>query len=113
MTLFVIGVNGQLGHDMMIELNKRGYRCIGSDAALTYTGPIDFDTALEYVPLDCGDRDAVKRALKDINPTAVIDFVENSAVVDTCEELGVAYFQLDKVKNISESVEVLHRFLSN
>lgn len=105
MVLFVIGVNGQFGHDMMIELNKRGHCCIGSDATLTYTGPIDFETALEYVPLDCGDRDAVKRVLKDISPAAVIDCVESSAVVDACEELKIPYFHReDSLKKFLEEI---------
>ena len=31
MRVFVTGVNGQLGHDCMAELSKRGYEAIGSD----------------------------------------------------------------------------------
>ena len=34
MKIFVTGVGGQLGHDVMNELNKRGYQGIGSDIAL-------------------------------------------------------------------------------
>ncbi len=30
MKLFIIGVTGQLGHDVMIEAVKRGYEAIGS-----------------------------------------------------------------------------------
>ncbi len=33
MKLFVTGVAGQLGHDVMNELNKRGYEGVGSDLA--------------------------------------------------------------------------------
>lgn len=33
MKVFVTGVAGQLGHDVMNELNKRGYEGIGSDIA--------------------------------------------------------------------------------
>lgn len=31
MKFFVTGVNGQLGHDVMNELSKRGHEGIGSD----------------------------------------------------------------------------------
>ena len=33
MKLFVTGVAGQLGHDVMNELHKRGYEGVGSDLA--------------------------------------------------------------------------------
>ena len=36
MKFFVTGVNGQLGHDVMNELNKRGHQGVGSDMADTY-----------------------------------------------------------------------------
>ena len=32
MKIFVTGVGGQLGHDVMNELAKRGYEGIGSDS---------------------------------------------------------------------------------
>ena len=38
MKIFVTGVAGQLGHDVMNELEKRGYEGIGSDVAAEYTG---------------------------------------------------------------------------
>ena len=36
MKVFVTGVNGQLGHDVMNELSKRGYEGIGSDITDMY-----------------------------------------------------------------------------
>ena len=38
MKVFVTGVGGQLGHDVMNELAKRGYEGIGSDLAEKYSG---------------------------------------------------------------------------
>lgn len=38
MKAFVTGVSGQLGHDVMNELSKRGYKAIGSDINPTYGG---------------------------------------------------------------------------
>lgn len=41
MKVFVTGVNGQLGHDVMNELAKRGYEGVGSDLAPEYSGIAD------------------------------------------------------------------------
>lgn len=35
------GVGGQLGHDVMNELAKRGYEGVGSDIAPAYSGVAD------------------------------------------------------------------------
>ena len=45
MKVFVTGVGGQLGHDVMNELHKRGYTAIGSDVAPTYQGVQDGSAA--------------------------------------------------------------------
>ena len=54
MKFFVTGVNGQLGHDIMNELHKRGYEGVGSDLAETYAGVADGSavTTMPYVSLD-------------------------------------------------------------
>ena len=41
MKVFVTGVGGQLGHDVMNELAKRGHEGIGSDIAPRYSGMED------------------------------------------------------------------------
>ena len=38
MRVFVTGVGGQLGHDVMNELAKRGYDGIGTDITDSYSG---------------------------------------------------------------------------
>ena len=38
MKFLVTGVAGQLGHDVLLELNKRGYVGVGSDIAPEYSG---------------------------------------------------------------------------
>ena len=40
MRIFVTGVGGQLGHDVMNELAKRGYEGVGSDIAPSYSGSL-------------------------------------------------------------------------
>lgn len=41
MKVLVTGINGQLGHDVMNELAKRGYKGIGSDIHPAYQGMAD------------------------------------------------------------------------
>lgn len=41
MKFFVTGVGGQLGHDVMNELLKRGYEGVGSDIQENYSGVPD------------------------------------------------------------------------
>ena len=41
MKVLVTGVSGQLGHDVMNELAKRGYTGVGSDIAEKYSGADD------------------------------------------------------------------------
>lgn len=41
MKFFVTGVGGQLGHDVMNELLKRGHEGVGSDIQENYSGVAD------------------------------------------------------------------------
>ena len=43
MRFFVTGVGGQLGHDVMNELLKRGYEGVGSDIQPEYSGVFTSD----------------------------------------------------------------------
>ena len=74
MKFFVTGVNGQLGHDVMNELNKRGHQGVGSDMADTYAGVADGSavTRMDYVKLDITDKDAVSKVIEAVKPDAVI-----------------------------------------
>lgn len=65
MKVFVTGVNGQLGHDVMNELYKRGYEATGSDIADTYVGINDFSpvTTMPYVKLDITDTEEVNKVV--------------------------------------------------
>ena len=74
MKVFVTGVAGQLGHDVMNELKKRGYEGIGSDLAPEYAGVQDGSavTTMPYVPLDITDKEAVEKAEKEYEKFRVI-----------------------------------------
>lgn len=82
MKFFVIGVNGQLGHDVMNELNKRGHEGVGSDIAEAYAGVADGSavTTMPYVGLDITDKEAVRKTIENIKPDAVIHCAAWTAV---------------------------------
>lgn len=72
MKLFVTGVAGQLGHDVMNELDKRGYEGVGSDLAPQYSGIQDGSavTRMPYVSVDITDATAVEKAIQRLAWTA-------------------------------------------
>lgn len=87
MKFFVTGVNGQLGHDVMNELYKRGHEGVGSDITEEYKG-IQDDSAvckMPYVKLDITDSDAVYKVLKEVKADAVVHCAAWTAV-DLAEE---------------------------
>ena len=82
MKFFVTGVNGQLGHDVMNELYKRGHEGVGSDIAEAYAGVADGSpvTTMPYVSLDITDKETVERIIAEIKPDAVIHCAAWTAV---------------------------------
>lgn len=82
MKFFVTGVGGQLGHDVMNELHKRGHQGVGSDIAPQYAGMADGSavTAMPYVSLDITDKEAVEKTIREINPDVVIHCAAWTAV---------------------------------
>ena len=104
MKVFVTGVGGQLGHDCVNELLKRGCEAVGSDIQARYSGIDDGSavTTAPYVQLDITDREAVLRTIGEIAPDAIIhcaawtavDAAEdeaNRAKVDAINHLGTRY----------------------
>lgn len=82
MKFFVTGVNGQLGHDVMNELYKRGHEGVGSDIAESYAGVADGSpvTTMAYVSLDITDKEAVEKVIGETKPDAVIHCAAWTAV---------------------------------
>ncbi len=87
MKVFVTGVAGQLGHDVMNELSKRGIEAVGSDLAPEYAGIQDGSavTKMPYVSLNITDSEAVKNAIHSVHPDAVIHCAAWTAV-DAAED---------------------------
>ena len=87
MKVFVTGVGGQLGHDVVNELVSRGYEAVGSDIQPSYAGIQDHTavTKVLYVQLDITDQTAVEKIVKDIHPDVIIHCAAWTAV-DAAEE---------------------------
>ena len=100
MRIFVTGVAGQLGHDVMNDLAKRGYEGIGSDIAPEYSGADDGTavTMMPYVSLDITDAKAVEEKITEVNPDVVIHCAAWTAV-DLAEDED----KIEKVRAINVS----------
>lgn len=104
MKVFVTGVAGQLGHDVMHELHKRGYTCVGSDIAP------DSDAFAAYVPMDITDESAVNRVLGEARPDAVIHCAAWTAVdlaEDEALQPKVRAINVDGTANIAAACRKL------
>ena len=126
MKFFVTGVAGQLGHDVMNELAKRGYEGVGSDIAPQYSGVEDGSsvTTMPYVGMDITDAKAVRETILSVKPDVVVhcaawtavDLAEDEVkkekvyainakgtqnIADVCKELDckVIYISTDYVFN--------------
>ena len=96
MKVFVTGVGGQLGHDTVLQLQKKGHDAVGSDIQDSK------ELAIPYVQLDITDKAAVSETIKRIQPDAIIHCAawtavdaaedeENKAKVDAINHLGTQY----------------------
>ncbi|MCD8231857.1 MAG: dTDP-4-dehydrorhamnose reductase [Clostridiales bacterium] len=82
MKIFVTGVAGQLGHDVMNEVFKRGYEGIGSDIAPNYNGISDGSpvTNMTYIQMDVTNDESVRNTIKKYQPDVVIHCAAWTAV---------------------------------
>ena len=82
MRVFVTGVNGQLGHDVVNELIKRGYEAIGSDISDIYNGVQDDSpvSKAKYIKLDITDENKVNETLRGLKPNAIVHCAAWTAV---------------------------------
>ena len=82
MKIFVTGVCGQLGHDVMNELNGRGYEGIGSDIAPEFSGAMDGTpvTTMPYIQMDITDKEAVTETIRKVQPDVVVHCAAWTAV---------------------------------
>jgi len=107
MKVFVTGVGGQLGHDVMNELAKRGYDGTGSDIKPEYSGIKDDSavTVMPYVGLDITDKESVLATISEIKPDAIIHCAAWTAVdaAEDPEKKNIVHkINAEGTKNIAE-----------
>ena len=90
MNVFVTGVSGQLGYDVVKELLSRGYTVVGSDIAeneksALLCGLVKGSASYEFVALDITDEGAVETVLQRVRPDAVVHCAAWTAV-DAAED---------------------------
>lgn len=104
MKIFVTGVCGQLGHDIVNNALERGHQVCGSDIQPAYAGVQDGSPVCEcsYRQLDITDEHAVKTTIEELKPDAIIHCAawtavdaaedeENREKVDRINHLGTQY----------------------
>ena len=112
MKVFVTGVGGQLGHDVMNELAKRGYEGIGSDLAPVYSGIQDDSavTKMPYVSMDITDREQVEKVISGAAPDVIVHCAAWTAVdlaEDEDKKAKVKAINTDGVQNIVDVAKKL------
>lgn len=113
MKVFVTGVGGQLGHDVMNELHKRGHEGIGSDIHSVYNGVADGSavTTMAYEAMDITDAAMVRQVLNRVRPDVVIHCAAWTAVdlaEDEDKREKVRAINADGTRNIAEVCKALN-----
>ena len=87
MKVFVTGVNGQLGHDVMNSLYNAEIDAIGSDIKESYSGVQDGSPActMPYIGLDLTDEEKTRKVIAEEGIDAIIHCAAWTAV-DAAEE---------------------------
>ena len=113
MKVFVTGVNGQLGHDVMNELARRGHEGIGSDLHSVYNGIQDGSavTTMPYISLDITDQAHVMEALGKAEADVVVHCAAWTAVdlaEDEDKKEKVHAINVDGTRYIAEACKMLN-----
>lgn len=107
MRVFVTGVGGQLGHDVMNELAARGHEGFGSDIKETYSGIQDGTPVctMPYIQADITNPETVAEAIRSCHPDVVVHCAAWTAV-DAAEDEDkqelVKKINADGTRNIAQ-----------
>lgn len=112
MKVFVTGVAGQLGHDVMNELAKRGYEGVGTDLAPEYSGVADGSavTKMPYVSLDITDAAAVSKVIAEVKPDVIVHCAAWTAVdaaEDEDKQPKVMKINVDGTQNLANAAKAI------
>ena len=113
MRVFVTGACGQLGHDVQIEVKKRGDFCLGSDVihlAASMSGADDEtpEVKSDYRQLDIIDKEAVNKAVELYKPDAIIHctaWTNVDGAEDSDNKDKVRRINVDGTKNLAEAAK--------
>ena len=112
MKLFVTGVCGQLGHDVVNEAAARGVQVIGSDIQPAYAGVADGSavTIAPYIQLDITDQTAVCTTIALEQPDVIVHCAAWTAV-DAAEDPEnrdkVYAINAEGTRNIAEAAKAV------
>ena len=109
MKVLVTGVAGQLGHDVINELNKRGFLAIGTDIRSEDELALKarWDT---YIPLDITDKAKVEEVINKIRPDAIIHcaaWTNVDGAEDEANKLVVKRINVDGTDNLVKSAKAV------
>ena len=82
MKTIVTGATGQLGHDLIVELDRRGHKAIGTARKM----PKSLQDSECFVKLDITDENAVKEIIASCRPDAIIHCAAWTAVDEAEDE---------------------------
>ena len=113
MKVFVTGVAGQLGHDVMNELARRGHEGVGSDLHSVYNGIQDGSavTMMPYISLDITDQAHVMEVLGKADADVVVHCAAWTAVdlaEDEDKKEKVHAINVDGTRYIAEACKMLN-----
>lgn len=105
MKAFITGVNGQLGYDLMFELQRRGHEPMGTDRGDAFcdinSGAIQ---GFDYVPLDLTDFESVANTIRQFQPDVVFHcaaWTNVDAAEDQENQKMVHAINVDATRNIA------------
>ena len=110
MKVLVTGVNGQLGHDSINELIKRGHSVISSDITDSYSGFNDGTSVVTapYMKMDITNSEEVVDVIKASSPDAVIHcaaWTNVDGAEDPINRDKVFRINSEGTRNIAEAVK--------
>ena len=112
MKIFVTGVGGQLGHDVVNEAIGRGHETVGSDIAPAYAGVLDGSAVVTapYIQLDITNEKSVDETIESLKPDVIIHCAAWTAV-DAAEDeenkAKVHAINVDGTRYIAEAAQAV------
>ena len=99
MKFLVTGVNGQLGYDIVKELEKRGHEAVGTDrSTMDITNQAQVEEVVKREKIDgifhCAAYTAVDKAEDEIEQCRTVNATATAFLAKVCQELGIKMLYL-------------------